>query len=295
MVPGDEVEVHVKDSSEGVEEVGHKFRATVRGDVGRNSVLGEDVLKEQFRELRSVECIVRRDEDGLFGEPVDDNQDVCETVRVWQLLDEVHGDGVPWTLRDRELLEGSVGKVTESFGSRAGGTGLAVVLDKELESRPGVFLEDQGLGLVLAPVSGGWVIVVGPEDSETEVFRVRDVDLAIEPEEPFFVLGPWGVTFGGQLDGCGEFWRRVIGVLGCSDVGMQFLGVEKDGGSEDQFSEVHHLERHSELLLGEHQLEVVWVDSEVVAISSFWVDIPMAGECVGFDPQFSAGRTGLPG
>ncbi|EJF57825.1 hypothetical protein DICSQDRAFT_68403 [Dichomitus squalens LYAD-421 SS1] len=205
MVPGGEVEVHVKDSSKGAEEVGHEFQATVGGDVRRNSVLGDDVLEEQFCELWGVERIVCQNEDGLFGELVDDNQNVCETIGVWQLLDEVHGDGVSRALRNRKLLECSVREVTGSLGLRAGGTGLAIVPDKESESGPGVFPEDQDLSLVLAPATGGRVVVVGPEDSEVKVVGVRYVDSAIEPEEPFFIFGPTGVAFGGRLNGCGEF------------------------------------------------------------------------------------------
>ncbi|EJF62539.1 hypothetical protein DICSQDRAFT_57476, partial [Dichomitus squalens LYAD-421 SS1] len=103
--------------------------------------------------------------------------------------------------------------VTGSLGSRTGGTGLAIVPDKESESGLGVFPEDQGLSLVLAPVTGSRVVVVGPEDSEAKVVRVQYVDSAVKPEEPFFIFGPTGVAFGGQLmaaasseDGVSEFW-----------------------------------------------------------------------------------------
>ena len=42
------MESHVKCFSEGAEEVGYKLRATVGGDVRRNSVLREDVEDEEL-------------------------------------------------------------------------------------------------------------------------------------------------------------------------------------------------------------------------------------------------------
>ena len=99
------------------------------------------------------------------------------------------------------MLEGSVGKVARSLCAGADGAGLAVVSDKESESGPGVFAEYQGLSLVLSPVSGCRVIVVRPEYPETEVVGVRDVDAAIESEDPLFVFGPARMSVGRRFQG----------------------------------------------------------------------------------------------
>ena len=41
MITGGEVEFHIQGCSEGLEEVGYKLRATVRGDMRLNAMLGE--------------------------------------------------------------------------------------------------------------------------------------------------------------------------------------------------------------------------------------------------------------
>ena len=97
--------------------------------MGGNSVLGKDVGDEQVRELRCGERIVRRDEDGLLGQPVYDDEDGGVAVGVRELLDEVHRDGVPRAFGDRELFQRSVREVARDLGSTAGGAGLAVVPD----------------------------------------------------------------------------------------------------------------------------------------------------------------------
>ena len=49
-----------------------------------------------------------RDEDGLFRKLVYHDQDGCEARGEGELLDEIHRNGVPWLLWDRELLEQSI-------------------------------------------------------------------------------------------------------------------------------------------------------------------------------------------
>jgi len=45
-----------------------------------------------------------RDKDGLFREPIYYNQDSSESSRARELLNEVHGYGVPRSFQDRELF-----------------------------------------------------------------------------------------------------------------------------------------------------------------------------------------------
>jgi hypothetical protein len=49
-----------------------------------------------------------------------------ETGGIWELLDEIHRDGIPWLLGNRELLESSMGFMTRSLGASAGGTRLYI-------------------------------------------------------------------------------------------------------------------------------------------------------------------------
>ena len=45
---------------------------------------------------------MRRDEDRHFGESVHDDQDGVVAVTRRETLDEVHGEGTPWSIGDRE-------------------------------------------------------------------------------------------------------------------------------------------------------------------------------------------------
>ena len=59
-----------------------------------------------------------RDKDCLLGEPVDYNQDSVK-------LNEIYRNGIPWSFRDGELFEGSIGLVTLWLGLHTSDTGLA--------------------------------------------------------------------------------------------------------------------------------------------------------------------------
>jgi hypothetical protein len=110
--------------------------------MGWDTMLGEDVDKKELGKLQSSDSIVGGDENALFGQSVYDDQDGGEAIGVGELLDEVHGDGVPGFLGDRKLLEGPIGTMTWNLGSSASGAGLAVILDKRPNLRPGVLSAD---------------------------------------------------------------------------------------------------------------------------------------------------------
>ena len=79
------------------------------------------------------------------------------------------------------------------LGSHTGGAGLAVVLDEGAEERPSVVITDELKGLVLAKVSGDWVVVFVEKDAESEIIGVGDGDSVLVSEETFGVGGPVGV------------------------------------------------------------------------------------------------------
>ena len=49
------------------------------------------------------------------------NQDGVETGGRRKFLDEIHGDGIPGSFRDRKLLQKSIGSMTLWFGSHTSG------------------------------------------------------------------------------------------------------------------------------------------------------------------------------
>ena len=77
-----------------------------------------------------------RNEDTLLAETINDDEDGGKSVGLGKLLDEVHGDGVPGTIGDWELLHRSVGLVTRGLGTPAGGIRCTVVLDERTEIGP---------------------------------------------------------------------------------------------------------------------------------------------------------------
>ena len=72
----------------------------------------------------------------MFGEVVDNYQNGIETIGVRKGFYEVYGDGIPWTRRDRKLLECAIGFVELRLGSHTRRTGLAVILDIASETGP---------------------------------------------------------------------------------------------------------------------------------------------------------------
>jgi len=122
---------------------------------------------------------VRRNEDPLLRQSVDDDQDGVIAVGTRKFLNEVHGDRVPRTLRYRKLLEKSVRSVTLRLRAHAGGTGLAVVFDEVPKSGPDVFASDQFNSLVLTHVTGKDVVVLIAEDAESQVVVVWDVNAVV--------------------------------------------------------------------------------------------------------------------
>lgn len=90
----------------------------------------------------------RRNEDGLFGETVDNHQDGIKAFGVRKGFDEVHGDRIPRTRRNGELLECAVGFVELRLGTHAGSTRLAIVPDIASETGPVKVTSDKTKGLV---------------------------------------------------------------------------------------------------------------------------------------------------
>ena len=84
---------------------------------------------------------------------INHDQDCGVTSGVRQVLDEVHGDGVPRALWDRQLLKGSIGLVALRLRSFASGARVAIVLNKGAHVRPEVFLMNKGQSLVLTEMS----------------------------------------------------------------------------------------------------------------------------------------------
>ena len=91
---------------------------------------------------------------------------------------------------DRELLQQTIGLVMLGFSMHTSSTGLAIFLDKFLESRSSVVPKDKACSFVLTRVSGENVIVLVSEYAESEIVRVGDVDTIMMSEEVVGANGP---------------------------------------------------------------------------------------------------------
>ena len=98
------MEGHSKCFSERAEEVGDEFQTSIRGDMGWDSVLGEHMHNKELGELRGSDGVMSWNEYSLLQQVVHDNKDGGKSIRGGELLDEVHGNRVPWVSGDRVLF-----------------------------------------------------------------------------------------------------------------------------------------------------------------------------------------------
>jgi hypothetical protein len=106
------------------------------------------------------------------------------------LLDEIHRDGIPWLLGNRELLESSIGFMTRSLGASAGGTRLYIVFDEGTDCGPSIIATNEFESSILAEVAGEGMIMMIAKNAEAEVIRLGDVDATIASKISFGILRP---------------------------------------------------------------------------------------------------------
>ena len=65
------------------------------------------------------------------------------------------------------------------LGAGAGGARRDVVLDKGADAQPGILSADQVQSAGLTKVSREWVIMFVPQDPQTEVISIRDINAVV--------------------------------------------------------------------------------------------------------------------
>jgi hypothetical protein len=180
VVSGGKMEFHVQDYSEGPEEMGNEFRTTIRGNMRRNSVLGEYMEDKEFRKFEGGNSIVGGDEYRLLGKSVYNNEDGSEAGGDRELFYEIHGDRIPWFVRDWELLDESIWTMSFGFRPSACGTGVAVIGSEGAETGPDIFMSYKFDCLVLSEVTGDRMIMLELEDSKAEIVGVQDIDPIVQ-------------------------------------------------------------------------------------------------------------------
>ena len=155
--------------------------------------------------------------------------------------------------------------MTGSLGAFAGGAGLAVIANEVPKSGPGVIPADELESFVVAVMSGEYVVVFVPKDSEAEIARVRNVQLFVVSKETGGVGGPTGRKFAlGEERGSGG-----IGGESLEDVIVEAFGVDNRNMAEDRVVQLRSPERCGELLGSENGSEILWINAGVVVTSLF--------------------------
>src|SRR5215469_8519791 len=105
-----------------------------------NSVLRENMGNEKFREFGCIYRIIGRNEYRLFGEPIDNHQNIGESVRRRELFNKIHRNRIPRTFGDRKLLKEAVRLMSLTLVPFACGTGLNEIQYKSSEIQPRILL-----------------------------------------------------------------------------------------------------------------------------------------------------------
>src|SRR5882724_1738368 len=66
------------------------------------------------------------------------------------------------------------------------------------------------------------------------------------------------------------------------DVGMESFSINNERSSKDWDCLGGSLEGQYQLFRCEHGVKVLWVDTGIVAIPLFKIDIPLSSKCIGF-------------
>ena len=65
------------------------------------------------------------------------------------------------------------------LGAGAGGARRNVVLDEGADTQPGILSVDQVQRAGLTKMSGEWVVMFVPQDPQTEVIGIRNIDAVV--------------------------------------------------------------------------------------------------------------------
>ena len=96
-------------------------------------------------------------------------------------------------------MEKTVRLVVLGLVPRTSCTRSTIVSNKGANTWPSILSADQCQSLVDAKVSRDWMIMIGTENTETEIAGWRDVNPLVNPDEPKGVLRPSSILCVGYL------------------------------------------------------------------------------------------------
>ena len=129
----------------------------------------------------------------MLREAVYYNQDSGEAGGRGKLFYKIHGDGIPWSLRDGELFEHTVGAMTRGLCVSIGSAGLDIVLDICVYSWPCVFTLDEVECTALPIVTQKRMVVLEAKDAKAEIVCFGDENTTVEAKKSCRINGPMQV------------------------------------------------------------------------------------------------------
>ena len=173
----------------------------------------------------------------MLGESVNNDEDSGEAGGLGKVFNEVHGDGIPRTRRNWELLNQTIRLVSQGLQPTTGRTRGAEVVDELPDFGPSILATYEFHSLVNPKVSSKEVIVFVLKDTQAEILCIRNVELSFIAQVAGFVSGP--VSLGGNAglqvfdDFLGESVTRQRG----KDVGVDGRSIRKVDSTEKRFDE----------------------------------------------------------
>ena len=104
-------------------------------------------------------------------------------LREWEAFNEVHGDRIPRTERNRKWTEEAVRLVLWGLVALAMSAGFAIVPDEGTHSGPGVFTPDESQSTVLSKMAREYVIMLMLKNTYAET--VWSITGNLRDEDPF--------------------------------------------------------------------------------------------------------------
>ena len=142
VVTGSEMEFHVQGFAERSKEMRDKLGATIRPNMGRNTVFGKYMDNEELGQLSGSDGVMCGDENALLGETIYHYQNSGKPFGNREVFNEIHGNRIARTGRDGKLMEKTIRLVALGLVPRTSCTGSTIVSNKCVNTWPSVLSAD---------------------------------------------------------------------------------------------------------------------------------------------------------
>jgi hypothetical protein len=141
---GRHVDLSAKKALKGAPKFAVEDRTAIGDDIVGCTVSADDIVEVESSDRRCIASFfLERDEMGVFGEAINDDEDgVVAFDRLWKFDDEIHRDTTPRTGRDRKWIEASVSFISRRLVASTGVAGVDIVGDPCFGTRESVLASE---------------------------------------------------------------------------------------------------------------------------------------------------------